>query len=386
VKAITDTRIVTESGIIENGTIIIGNGLIRSMGPESEIEIPSSCEIVNAEGCYSAPGFVDIHCHGGGDCSARENPAGAAAFHLKEGTTSLTLSLAYNLSFTDTLRGIDKIREAMSASVPGNINGIFLEGPFINPLFGSSSEKTREIDKQEYEELFSRAGNAIRQWMYAPELNNAESFAEFVLSKGIPLAIGHTGASPEVIEKAVHSGASICTHLFDAMGCHLGNDSVVTTGIIQDSAADAALIMDNLFLEIICDSRAVHVKPANLKLAYRCGGPERIILITDYSVYNHKPSDYPEEDVRSAVDLNFNSSGELSGSRLTMNQALRNMKHHTGATVPELFKMASGNPAKAIGIYNHVGSLEPGKMANIILLNSRLDLKDVFLRGEIVSV
>jgi len=386
VKAIINTRIVTESDIIQNGTIVIEDGVIKSIGSDSEIEIPKDCEITDAEGCYSGPGFVDIHCHGGGEDSAWESPAAAAAFHLRNGTTSLTLSIGYNLPLDETLRGIDEIKKSMSTSNPGNINGIFLEGPFINPSFGSSSKNARKINKQEYKALYERAGGTIRQWMYAPELKNGTEFARFVRSKDIPLAIGHTAASPETIRKAVRSGASICTHLFDAMGCHLGNDSVITTGIIQDTAADAALVTEELYLEIICDSRAVHVKPANLKLSYKCGGPDRVILITDYAVYNHKPSDYPDDDIRSAVDLNFNTSGELSGSRLTMDLAVKNMKHYTGASIPELFRMASANPAKAIGIFENVGSLELGKLANIVLLNSQLDLKNIFLKGEVVVV
>ncbi|MCK5735927.1 MAG: amidohydrolase family protein, partial [Spirochaetaceae bacterium] len=116
-----------------------------------------------------------------------------------------------------------------------------------------------------------------------------------------------------------------------------------------------------------------------------CGGPERVILITDHSVYKHNPSDYPEGDIRSAIDLNFNSSGELSGSRLTMIQAVKNMKHYTEASIIELFKMAAVNPAKAIRVFDNVGSLEAGKLANIILLDNNLDLKKVFLRGVNVS-
>jgi len=385
-KAIVNTRIIAENGIIQNGIILIEEERISALGNKSDIGVPDGCEIIDAENCYSGPGFVDIHCHGGGVYPAIDNPLAAADFHLKKGTTSLTLSLGYNLSLSETLRGIDTIKEAMSVSDPCTINGIFLEGPFINPSLGSASETARPINRLEYETLYKRAGDCIRQWMYAPELEDGDDFAAFVVSKGIPLAIGHTAASPDTITEVIGKGASICTHLFDAMGCYSGNKSVNVTGIIQDTAADAALISESLFLEIICDSRAVHVKPANLKLAFKCGGPERIILITDYSVYDHNPSDYPEEDIRSAVDLNFNKAGELSGSRLTMNQAVKNMKRYTAATIPELFKMASANPAKAIGIYDSVGSLKSGKLANIVLLDNNLDIKKVLLKGESYSM
>lgn len=381
-KAIINGDIVTPARVIPRGTVLIEEGKILAIGIKENMAVPSGCEIVDAAGMYVGPGFVDIHCHGGDLYHSHEDPGKAAEHHLKHGTTSLALAIGYNLPWEDTLQGIEKIKAAMKERSSRNLKGIFFEGPFNNPGFGAKSELGRPVNRKDYETLYEKAGDAIRQWMYAPELEGGDDFARFVVSKGIPLAIGHTAASPDTVEKAVHLGARICTHLFDAMGCHLGNDSIKISGIIQDTAADAAMTMDELFLEIICDSRAVHVKPANLRLAYKCGGPDRVVLITDSTIRKHDPSQYPEDDVRSAKDLNFNERGQLSGSKLTMDQALKNMHRYTGAPLVDLFKMASTNAAKAVKLFDSLGSLEPGKEADIVLLDEGLNLQKVILGGE----
>lgn len=385
-KAIIDAKIVTTEGVIENGSLLIENGKIAAFGEADTVSLPRQCEIVDAEGGYLGPGFVDIHCHGGDLYHSHEEPGKAAEYHLKHGTTSLALAIGYNLPFEDIIRGIEKIKSAVAEGVPGSLKGVFLEGPFNNPSFGAKSELGRPVNRKEYEELYRVGGQFILQWMYAPELEHGDEFAEFVVSRGISLAVGHTAASPDVIAAAAAKGATICTHLYDAMGCHLGNDSVKTTGIIQDTAADAALITEELFLEIICDSRAVHVKPANLKLAYKCGGPDRVVLITDSTIRKHDPAEYPADDVRSAEDLNFNERGQLSGSKLTMDRAFKNMHFYTGAPVVDLFKMASTNPAKAVKLFDTVGSIDAGKSADLVLLDKDLNLEKVFLKGNIIPV
>ena len=210
-------------------------------------------------------------------------------------------------------------------------------------------------------------------------------FADFLREKGIKTAIGHTNASPAQIRNAVDKGATIVTHLYDAMGCHLGNDSVQTTGTIQDSVAVGCLICPELTYEIIPDSLGIHVKPSNMKLTYQLAGPRRICIITDCTECNYDPADYPKEHFRSTVDLNFNEAHELSGSRLTMDQAFRNFGKHTGAGVAELFQMAATTPAKTIGIDHLTGSVVPGKWANLVILDKDLQLQKVILRGMDVA-
>ncbi|HHW31857.1 MAG TPA: N-acetylglucosamine-6-phosphate deacetylase [Clostridiaceae bacterium] len=382
-KAFINGTIITPDGLIENGVLITHNDkILQILDSKGKAQIPEQAEIVDAEGLYIAPGYVDIHCHGGGEKYFFQDPETARLYHLKGGTTSVCASLGYTYSHQETLEYISIILEACRK--PGtNLAGIHLEGPYINPNFGSNAKLSRPINHTEYKEIYELAKGYIRQWTIAPELEGASEYADFILSKGITLALGHTCASPEIIYRFIDKGATVITHLFDAMGCHLGNESVRVTGIIQDTVCDAVLsVGDRVYTEIICDSLAIHVKPANLKMVYRCIGPERTILITDCTISRFDQSNFEKNDIRrSAPDLNFNQNGGLSGSKLTMEMAAKNYVKYTGASIWEIVKMASENPAKAVGIYDRVGSLEPGKLANILLLDSDLAIHRVYLEG-----
>jgi N-acetylglucosamine-6-phosphate deacetylase len=155
--------------------------------------------------------------------------------------------------------------------------------------------------------------------------------------------------------------------------------------IIQETAADGCLVCPELTYEIIPDSLGIHVKPTNMKFVYQFAGPRRICIITDCTECNYDPAEYPKEHFRSTVDLNFNEAHELSGSRLTMDQAFRNFGKHTGASVEELFLMAATTPAQKIGIGHLTGSLVAGKWANIVILNEELQLQKVIFQGEVLE-
>ena len=146
------------------------------------------------------------------------------------------------------------------------------------------------------------------------------------------------------------------------------------------------MICPELTYEIIPDSLGIHVKPTNMKFVYQFAGPRRICIITDCTECNYDPADYPKEHFRSTVDLNFNEAHELSGSRLTMDQAFRNFGKHTGAGIEDLFLMAATTPARMIGADRWVGSIVPGKQANLVILDQQLQLQKVIFRGEEVEV
>ena len=193
----------------------------------------------------------------------------------------------------------------------------------------------------------------------------------------------------QVVDSLTGMGAAIGDHTValcqSLLGCHLGNESVKVTGIIQETAVDGCLVCPELTYEIIPDSLGIHVKPTNMKFVYQFAGPRRICIITDCTQCNYDPADYPKEHFRSTVDLNFNEAHELSGSRLTMDQAFRNFGKHTGAGVEDLFLMAATTPANSIGIGHLTGSIAPGKWANFVILDEKLQLQKVILRGVEVA-
>ena len=211
------------------------------------------------------------------------------------------------------------------------------------------------------------------------------SFGDFLREKDIPTAIGQSNASPAQVRTAVNKGATITTHLYDAMGCCHGNDSWKNTGTIQESVAASCLVCPEMIYEVIPDSRGVHVKPTDMLLAFKIAGPERIAIITDCTICNYDPADYPADHFRSTIDLNYNEMEELSGSRLTMDLAFVNFMKHTGASVSDTFRMAATTPARAIGVDKEVGSIVPGKQANFVLLDEDFKLQQVIFRGEVVD-
>lgn len=386
-KAIIHAKAVTPGGILDDAVILVKNGDILAVG--KDLDIPADARILDAEGMWVGPGFVDIHLHGDGT-DARwedENCRQVAAYHLRHGSTTMIAYLPYTLPKTELLEATLRVQKLLDEGEMPNVWAVGFEGPFINPKQGASSEKCGRTgtDPEEYIPLYEACHGKIGQWMYAPEMDVNGQFGDFLRRKGVTAAIGHTQASPAQIRDAVDRGATLVTHLFDAMGCHLGNESVNVTGIIQETAADGCLVCPELTYEIIPDSLGIHVKPTNMKFVYQFAGPRRICIITDCTECNYDPADYPKEHFRSTVDLNFNEAHELSGSRLTMDQAFRNFGKHTGAGIEDLFLMAATTPANKIGIGHLTGTLTPGKWANMVFLDQNLQLKKVILRGEEVA-
>lgn len=371
--------------VLHDGSIAYEDGRICFVGEAARFSPPPDAEILDARGLIIGPGFVDIHCHAGATYTMDRDPASAATHHLRHGTTSLCATLGYNLTFPEVFAGIDRVRAAMTSKTPGNLIGIHFEGPYVSPNQGTDHAKALPILPADFEEFGRRAQGLIRQWMYPPEQPNSEALESYFQKNHIVSAIGHTDASPQRIEQAAQAGATIVTHMFDAMGCWRGDESVQETGIIQETVADGALLVDSLIYEIICDSQAIHVKPANLKLIYKFAGPDRIALVTDCFYRDYNPADYPKTHKRSAPDLNFTEEGALFGSTLSMDRAFRNFRHFTGSGLVETFRMAASTPAKAVRIFDRVGSIEAGKDADFVLMDPETcAVQHVISKGRLI--
>ena len=386
-KAIVNGKLVFPDHIMENGVILVADGKIVASG---DVSVPSGAEIIDAKGAYVGPGLFDIHCHGyaqAGEnpvfCSSMEEPGRVAHLHMLKGTTSITPTMGYSSTPEDFLKGIEMCNEQMEAG-DNPIVGIHFEGPYINPNFGSHSDKCWRYDEAMAEKILSAAKGNMKHCTYAPEMPGADKLEEQIVAHGGVPAIGHTAADPAAIERAAAKGAKIVTHLFDAMGSWTGKHW--DYGVQQDSAALIALAVPGLYYELICDSRGIHVPPYCARMALRTAGEDHIILITDcVTRVSHNPNDYPPEDKMSAPDLNFNEVGGLSGSRLVLSGACANFIRYAGADVRIAFKCASTNPAKALGLDEKIGSILPGRDANILFVDEKFTVRQVIFRGETVA-
>lgn len=402
-KAIINARVVTPDEIIDNGYILIeGERIVKSGSLEND-RVPENAVIIDAEGLYAGPGFVDIHCHGGGRYWCHTQPAEMAAHHLNHGTTSLVCSIYKTVGFDGTIKGIELIKKCCYEKNPGNIAGIHLEGPYLSPGYGAASMGVTRPVPAEYNAYIEHSEGLLRNWTFSPEMDGLDDFVETAVKHAIPLSIGHSGAGPDEVDKYVKKGVSIVTHLMDATGCSITPARFAGT---REPSFDECVMVHDLFTEVIPDSKGVHVRPVMLKLIAKTMGYDRVIIVTDACPGddvaigdNACPGDVvaigdnacvgdvvalndcSPEDMTSARDINF-VNGELYGSKLTMNEACRNMKKHIGCGMAEIFKMAAKNPAQAIKL-NEAGTIEDGKIANIVIVDEDFNIHHVLLNGMV---
>jgi N-acetylglucosamine-6-phosphate deacetylase len=372
-KLIKNARVVTPTGIIDNGRILIRNGVIEEVGDETKVRQPQECEVIDASGLYAGPGFVDIHCHNGAGHIGYKEPTAMAGYHLKHGTTSLLCTIYRSVGFEGTIEGIKAVKEECLAKNSGNLVGVHLEGPYLNPRFGAISVPYKEPEPAEYNSYIETADGLLKQWTFSPELNGLDGFVEAAGRAGISLAIGHSAAGQEHIDRYIGKGVKIVTHLMDATGYSLEQTRYLGT---REPSFDECAMIHDLYTEVIPDYGGIHVRPVMLKLILKTMGVDRVVIVTDCYDEEEKPSSERDDDVNL-------KDGILCGSKLTMDLACYNMKLHTGCSISDIFKMGAKNPAEAIGINDSVGTIESGKKANIVLVDEEFKVYKVFLEGNI---
>lgn len=380
-------RVVTPYRVIERGMIVVRKDRIVYAGEREEQNLFGSVSVLEFDdpGCYIVPGFIDIHCHGGGGVWCYEDPEAFANFHLKQGTTSIFPTLHYNQSHLEIIEGLQRILSAMGHQ-PSSIAGIHMEGPYINPKYGAITSPIRPVNPKEYREILALAGERIKMWTLAPELEGQRQFMEEASRYGIVFSVGHSEATPEAIFAATRLGMRL--------GCHLTNASGVTPnssryeGTREVGVHEAVLVHDDMYAEVIPDSKGIHVRPLMLRLIVKTKGADKVIIITDTVP---EPASQAGCSTKSDVCLEpgnafspHNCDEILSGSFLTMDRAVHNMRTHTGLGWVDACKMASLNPARALGNDNDLGSLECGKMANLLVVTETAQVKMVMLEGNIV--
>lgn len=365
-RAIVNANVVLPDRVLENGQILMENGRILAI--RQELPLPEQCECFDAQGMLAGPGFVDEHCHAGGDCWAYEDPVGMAKHHLLGGTTTLLCTIYHDIGVQGALDAMEKVRAAMQQNAPGNIAGLFFEGPFLNPKYGCALDKIRRVDPVEYTRYLREYRDILKLWMVAPELDGAKAFMDAVTEAGIPLAIGHSEADADCVADAVRRGARIAVHLCDATGTAISPSR--WDGTLEVSFDVACMLQKELFCEIVNDENGVHVRHDMIRFIIQAVGLDRVIAVTDACT-----------GAKDDTDVNI-VDGDLLGSKLCMNQAARNFRNTIGLTEPEVFRVCALNAARALGMDKDVGSLAAGKQANIVLLDQAYQVREVFLRAE----
>ncbi|MFA7636162.1 MAG: amidohydrolase family protein [Monoglobales bacterium] len=376
IKMIKNAQVVTENGIIWDGAIVISDGKIAQIGREREIETPVGAEVIDAGGAYVGPGFVDIHVHGGGGYSTCYEPKKAAEFFLAHGTTSILATPDYHMNRETLLEVTKNIKAA--ATDTETLKGIYMECPYTNPRYGSHADLNPwryGVLPKDYIPLVDEAGDFVKVWSIAPERIDLIPFLEYArkVNPDVIFALGHSEATPMEIRALGKYRPKIQTHSMNATGRR-----PVYGGTRAYGPDEYTFKEIDIYAELISDSCGIHVHPEMQQLLLHTKGLDRVILITDSTVHeNPTPEKY-----KHVTDLNFDHNGGIAGSKMTMELACRNVMSNTNCGIAQAFKMASTNPARAIGMGDEVGSIEVGKQADFVFVDDKFAVKNVMVRGK----
>jgi len=381
-KAITNTKLVMEDGIIWDGVLLYEGKKIIKVGPASEIEIPKDTQIIDAEGRYTAPGLVDIHNHGGGEWLFAENPSYCSTYFLKHGVTTVLPTFYHNLNMSTMLESARKVKAAAKTGAGRIMDGLYMEGPFmrLSGSFQNEIQWSGDVRAEDYVPLIEGLGDMVRIWAIDPDRENIEAFMQYVTEKtpNVIFAHGHSHCTSESIRAVAHYGVKVRTHITDA-----GSAKGRAQGTPGAGGDQYCLYEPDMYAELICDEIGIHVPPDLIKMIVRTKGVEKICLISDSMPSRTEYKNNEELGVWYGPDLNYDDEGKLAGSRMTLENGVRNMMTHTGYGLCHAIRMASLNPAKLLGIDRRVGSLAAGKTANMIIIDDMVNIKKVILEGEL---
>ena len=377
-------QIVTPTRIINNGTVIVRNGIIEAIA-EGNLEAAGAIEL-DAKGNYTAPGLIDIQINGflGVDFSDQnltiEELRRATKALWKAGATTFLPTVITNdqtyLKKSFTLLAGALNDEEIGMSIPG----FHLEGPYISPVQGyrgAHLEKyIKQPDWEEFLALQEAAHNRISLITVAPETDGAIPFIKKCTEAGVVVALGHHNGSSEIIKKAADAGATLSTHLGN--GCaNLINR--------HDNPLWPQLADDRLTASIIADG--YHLNMDQLKCFYKMKGVERTILVSDaLDLAGLPPGEYIrlERVVVLTEVVKYPAENVLAGAASPLSTCVANIMKFTNCSLENAIQMATSNPAKLLGL-NNIGEIIPGKRADLILfsiVDDRIVIQNTILAGK----
>ncbi|WP_372408864.1 N-acetylglucosamine-6-phosphate deacetylase [Streptomyces luteireticuli] len=366
-------RVVLPTGTVENGRLTVEGTRIVADAPEE----PPTWDLT---GHWIVPGFVDMHVHGGGGASfSAGDPAEALTAihaHRAHGTTTMAASTVTG-DLDDLARQAAVLAELTQQ---GDLAGVHFEGPFISPhrCGAHQPELLRDPDPADVRKLLDAAHGTARMMTLAPELPGGLDSVRLLAEHGVIAAVGHTDSSYEATLEAIDAGATVATHLFNAMPSLLHRAPGPIAALLEDERVTVELINDG-----------THLHPSVLELAFARAGADRVAFITDAmgaagmsdGMYALGPMRVEVKDAVARI-ADGPTAGSIAGSTLTLDTAFRRAVTVDRLPVEDAVRALSANPARLLGVDDRVGSLEEGKDADLVVLDGSFELVGVMRRGE----
>ncbi|HWK07961.1 MAG TPA: N-acetylglucosamine-6-phosphate deacetylase [Puia sp.] len=385
---IINGRILLPDRILEGGTVVVEGEVISAIG-EGAISAPGA-RVIDAEGRYVSPGFIDMHVHGGGGFDFMDGSEAAclviAETHARYGTTAMlpTTLTGSGEELLDTLAVYER-------ALPKNTRGaqwlgMHLEGPYfaMNQRGAQDPRYIRDPDPAEYRKILEKA-YLIKRWSAAPELKGAIDFAHYAREKGVLVSMAHTDAIYEEALEGFKNGYTLATHLYSGMSGVTRRNAYRYAGVVE-----AAFLIDDMDVEIIADG--VHLPPPLLQLVYKIKGAARTALITDAMRAAGLP---PGESVLGNIHHGLKVIVEdgvaklpdrsaFAGSVATADRLVRTMVREAGISLREAVRMITATPASILGVLDRKGILAPGKDADIVLFDEDIQIHSTIIKGEVI--
>ena len=386
--ALLNARVLTPDEELAGATVVIRHGRIEAVGVG--LTPPAGAQTFDLSGLTLAPGFVDIHVHGGGGFSLiSEDPdeiRSYARWAVRRGVTGFLVTLvgAPLPQMKRWLAAAVAAGESLPAGqegVDGSARplGVHLEGPFVNPARRGAlpSEGLRPPDVAEFLALAEAAQGSLKVITLAPELPGAAGIVAAARQRGVVASMGHTDATYEQALEAIEWGVRQATHCFNGMRPFHHRDPGCLGAILSSPKLSAELIADG-----------VHVHPGAMALLLAAKGPQGTILITDgiaAAGLGDGAYSLAGEAIQVRNGVASLPDGTLAGSVVTMDQAVRNVVSAWGGALVPLagaVRMASSNPAAALGLGQRLGRIAPGFAADLVALDERLEVAMTLVAGQ----
>lgn len=388
-KCFVNATLVLPDRLLEKGWLLEDEGIILRFGTG---DAPAAAETIDCGGNYLSPGFIDVHCHGGGGGSFMSMDLNqhitAMQMHLRHGVTALTPTPG--TADPEQIRILRGIKESIDAreDLPHHL-GYFMEGPFTQPHpdMGKPGEKPPVLTPDMYEEALQEAEGIVNRWMAAPELEGGMEFGLALRRHGITGCMGHSNATFAQVEEAMRNGYSCVVHLYSVM-------STVTRdmGFRRGGLVEAGLLLDDLDVEIICDG--CHLPPELIRLAVKCKGYDKLMLVSDSGPLAGYPegeydADFGPMKLKVVIEDGVCKPPARNcflGSVATGDRLVRTVWKQAGVPLWGAVRMASKTPARHCGFAGIKGEITPGAHADLVIFDEDVNVQAVYLMGRAIAL